>query len=134
MWLKTLRYQCTNDAALPRRLGEELDDAFGEPHTGVGDDQPDAMEAAALEVLEERAPACLVLFGPFADTENLPITLAIHGDRHQQRHVANLARPTALEHDAVQVDVRVLALDQPVAPGLDGPVDLLVEVRHCRGR
>jgi hypothetical protein len=47
-------------------------------------DQPDATEAAALEVLEERAPACLIFFGPFADAENLPITLAVHRDRHQQ--------------------------------------------------
>jgi hypothetical protein len=28
----------------------------------------------------------------------------------------------------------MFALDRPVAPGLDGPVDLLVEVRHRRGR
>jgi len=37
------------------------------PYAGVGDDQPDAMEAATLEVLGERAPARLVLRGAFAD-------------------------------------------------------------------
>jgi hypothetical protein len=30
---------------------------FGEPAAGVGDDQPDATETAALEMLEETAPA-----------------------------------------------------------------------------
>ena len=91
-------------------------------------------EAALLEVLEERAPARLVLLGALADAENLPITLAVHADRHQQRHVAHLAGPAALEHDAVQIDVGVLALDRSIAPGLDRPVDLLVQVRHRRWR
>jgi hypothetical protein len=72
-----------HDAALPRRLGEELSGAFGKPHAGVGDDQPDPMKAAALEMLEEPAPAGLVFFGAFADAKNLPITLAVHRDRHQ---------------------------------------------------
>jgi predicted alpha/beta-hydrolase family hydrolase len=35
----------------------------------------------------------------------LPITPAVHPDRHQQRHVADLAGPTALEHDAVEINV-----------------------------
>jgi hypothetical protein len=34
-----------------------------------------------------------------------PSALAVHPDRHQQRYVANLAGPAALEHDAVQVNV-----------------------------
>jgi hypothetical protein len=29
----------------------------------------------------------LVLLASLADAENLPITLAVHGDRHQKRHV-----------------------------------------------
>ena len=94
-----------NDAALPRCLGEELRGALGKSHSGVRDDQPNAMETASLEVLEERAPARFVFLRPFADAENLPITPTVHGDRHQQRYVSNLARPAVLENDAVQVDV-----------------------------
>ena len=90
------------------------------------------MEAASLEMLEEAAPARFVLLGAFADAENLPKTLSIDADRHQQRDVADLASPGAFDHDAVQVDVRMLALDRPVAPGLDRAVDLLVQVRHRR--
>src|SRR5262249_58711965 len=48
-------------------------------------------------MLEERAPARLVLLRPLANPENLP-------------------------------------LDRTIAPRLDGPIDLLVQVRHCRGR
>ena len=87
-----------------------------------------------LRCLRKRAPARLVLLGALADAENLPITLAVHPDRHQQRHVADLTGPAALEHDAVQVDVGMLALDRPIAPGLDRAVDLLVQVRHRRRR
>ena len=80
------------------------------------------------------APAHLVLFSAFADAENLPITLAVNPDRHQQRHVTHFAGPAALEHDAVEINVRMLAFDRPNAPRLDRPVDLLVQVRHGRGR
>jgi hypothetical protein len=83
-------------------------------------------------MLEEAAPACLVLFGAFANAKNLSISFTVHPDRHQQRHVANLAGPAALEHNAVQIDVGVLPPDRPVAPSFDGPVDLLVQVRHRR--
>src|SRR4029434_512075 len=97
------------------------------------DDQPDRAQTALLEMLEEPAPARLVLLGPLADAENLPITLAVHRDRHQKRHVAHLASPGALEHDAVQIDVGMLALDRPVAPRLDRPVDLLVQSATVAG-
>ena len=52
-------------------------------------------------MLEEAAPARLVLFGALADAKNLSIALAVDPDRHQQRDVADLASPAALEHDAV---------------------------------
>jgi hypothetical protein len=63
--------------------------ALGEPQAGVGDDQPHVSEAALLEMLEEGATAGPVLLGALADAENLPIVLAVHADRHQQRHVAD---------------------------------------------
>src|SRR6516162_2281100 len=85
-------------------------------------------------MLEERAPARFILLRPLANAENLPITALVHADRNQQRDVAHLAGPTALEHDAVEINIRMVALDRTVAPGLDRPIDLLVEVRHRRGR
>jgi hypothetical protein len=56
--------------------------------------------------------ARLVLLRPFANAKNLSITLVIHPDRYQQRHVADLARPAALEHEAVEVNIGVLAFDR----------------------
>src|SRR5262245_50008490 len=85
-------------------------------------------------MLEERAPARLILLRTLANAENLPITALVHTDRNQQRDVAHLAGPAALEHDAVEINVRMVALDRTIAPRLDRPVDLLVEVRHRRGR
>src|SRR5262249_15808142 len=85
-------------------------------------------------MLEECPPASLVLLRPLANAEDLPIAALIHADRNQQRDVAHFASPAALEHDAVEVNIRVLALDRPIAPGFDRCVDLLVQVRHGRGR
>jgi hypothetical protein len=56
---------------------------------------------ASLEVLEERTPACLAFLAALTDAQNLPKTLGIDADGHQQGDAANIAGPTALEHDAV---------------------------------
>src|SRR5262249_39363910 len=90
-------------------------------------DQPDTLQSAFLEMLEESAPARLILLRPLANAENLPITALVHANRNQQRDVAHLAGPAALEHDAVEINIRVVALDRTIAPRLDRPVDLLVE-------
>jgi electron transfer flavoprotein alpha subunit len=113
---------------LPGGVGKELGCALGKAHTGIRYDQPNAVEAAFLEMLEEYAPASLVLLGAFTNAENLAIAVAVHADRHQQRHVAHLASPAALEHDAIQVDVGMLAFDRSIAPSLDRPIDLLVKL------
>ena len=78
-------------------------------------------------------PARLVLLGALADPQDLPVALGIHRARHQQRDIAHLARPGPLHHDAVQVQIRVIALDRPVPPRLDLGVDLLVEIGHRAG-
>jgi hypothetical protein len=44
-----------HNAALPGRIGEELGRALGKTHTGIGYDQPNAVEAALLEMCEECA-------------------------------------------------------------------------------
>jgi len=111
---------------LPGGLWKELCGALGKPNAGIRGDQPDTLQPAFFEMLEERAPASLVFLCPLANAENLPITALVHADRNQQRDVAHLAGPTALEHDAVEINIGVLALDRTIAPGLDRPVDLLV--------
>src|SRR5215472_10718974 len=85
-------------------------------------------------MLEEATPARFVLFGALADAKNLSISFAVHPDRHQQRDVADLAGPAALEYDAVEVHIRMLTFDRPVAPCLDRSVNLLVQVRYRRRR
>src|SRR5436853_44485 len=87
-WLKMLRYQCTM-----QRCQAASGKNSAAPQAGVRDDQPDTAQTALLEMTKERAPARLILLGSLADAENLPITLAVHGDRHQKRHVAYLASP-----------------------------------------
>ena len=117
-----------HDAALPPGVRQELVDALDQPPAGVRDDQLNTLETAVDQMAQERRPARLVLLGALADAEDLAVTLGIHADRHQQRDVAHLGGPGSLHHDAVEEDVRMLALDRPVPPGLDLGVDHLVEV------
>src|SRR4051812_36437866 len=76
------------------------------------------------------ATAGLVLLSALADAQNLPKTFRIDGTGHQERNIANLAGPSPLHHDAVEIQIRMLAFDAPIPPRLDFGVDLLVEVRH----
>src|SRR5262249_49971947 len=132
-WLKMLRYQCTthlcqaasgkNSAALsasPMQASEVISRIPFNPRS--------------LRCLRKLAPATLVLLRPLANAENLPIAALVHADCNMQRDVAHLAGPAALEHDAVEINIRVVALDRTIAPRLDRPVDLLVEVGHRRRR
>jgi hypothetical protein len=51
--------------------------------------------------------------------------------RDVEGSVQNLS--PALEHDAVEIDIRLLAVHRLVPPGLDLAVDFLVEVGHRAG-
>jgi site-specific DNA recombinase len=128
-----LRSDRVHDAALPARVGEVLGGAFDQAQAGVRDEQLDAGEAALLEMAKERRPALPVLLRPLADAQNLPEAFGRDPDRHQQRHVADLAGPTALEHDPVEVHVGMRAADRPIPPDLDLPVDLLVQAARRAG-
>src|SRR6516165_8649219 len=117
-------------AALPEGLGEEFCGALEQAHAGVGDDQLDAAQPTPLEMVQEGTPAGLVFLGALDDAEDLPVALGIDRNRHQQRDVAHLAGPAALEHDAVEIEIGMFALDRLVPPGLDLAVDPLVEVGY----
>ncbi len=65
-----------------------------------------------------------------ADAQNLPKSFGIYSAGYQQRDIADLAGPSALHHDTVEIEIRMLAFDAPVPPSLDLGVDLLIEVRH----
>src|SRR3974377_2106285 len=123
-WLKMLR------TALPICIGEDFGRTLGQAWTGIGYDQQHAVEPTLLEVCEEGAPASPVFLGAFADAKNLPVTLAVHTDRDKQ--LADLV--AGLELNAVQVNVTMTAFDRPIAPGLDRPVNFLVQLRAGRWR
>src|SRR5215813_7128830 len=95
-----------HDLPLPGRIRKELCGTLGQPNAGIRSDQPDTLQPAFLEMLEELAPATLVLLRPLANAENLPIAALVHADCNQQRDVAYLAGPAALEHDAIEINIR----------------------------
>src|SRR5262249_22799038 len=55
-----------HDAPSPGSLWKELRGALGKPNAGIRGDQPDTLEPAFLEMLEERAPARFILLRPLA--------------------------------------------------------------------
>ena len=116
------------------RLGQVFRGALHQAAAGIGNDQPYALKATVDEVVQKCRPAGFVFLGALADAQNLPKTLTIDGAGHQQRDIADFAGPGALHHDAIEIEIRMLAFDGPVPPGLDLPINLLVEVRHRRRR
>ncbi len=94
-----------HDAALPLGVRIELGRALDAPHAGIRDDQLDTRQAALLEGLEEGAPALLVFLGSLEAAEGLAVAVGLDSDRNQQRDVAHFTCPTALQDNAVQIEV-----------------------------
>ena len=92
-----------------RASGRQLSDALHQAPAGIRDDQPHTREAPVHQVAQEGRPAGLVLLGPLADAQDLPVALRVHRAGHQQRDVAPLARPGPLHDDPVQVQIGMLA-------------------------
>src|ERR1700751_293373 len=78
---------------------------------------------------QEPAPALQILLFPLRHAQNLPKTIGPDADRYQHRDVAHLPGPSALEEDAIEVQVGKFADNLAIAPRLDVPVNLLVEAR-----
>lgn len=78
-------------AALPGCVREKLRRTLGKPDVGIRDDEPNALQAACLQMLEEAQPAGLIFLGALDDAEDLAIALAVHGDRNQERDVPEYA-------------------------------------------
>jgi site-specific DNA recombinase len=128
-----LRSDGVEHAALPGGVRETLADGFRQPQALVADHQPQAAQAARLQVPQEGAPALRVLLGALRHPQDLAVPVGAHADGHQHGDVLDLAAPGALQPDAVEVDVGVLPLDGAAAPRLDLAVDLLVQLADGAG-
>jgi len=84
-------------------------------------------------MLQELPPALLVLLRPFADAQHLAVSALVHSHRHQHRYVPYLTAPAPLQPDPIQPCVYVLPFNLPVAPLLDPPRELLVQLADRRG-
>jgi hypothetical protein len=87
------RENVTEDVAVPVHDTQRCQAASGkysaalrQPQAGIGDDQPNTFQGSFLEVLEECAPALVVLLGPFTDAQNLPITVVVRRPQLTARH------------------------------------------------
>jgi Resolvase, N terminal domain len=90
---EALRLKAARDVAVPVHDTQRCQAASGkysaalrQPQAGIGDDQPNTFQGSFLEVLEECAPALVVLLGPFTDAQNLPITPVVRRPQLTARH------------------------------------------------
>ena len=82
------------------------------------------------EVPQKRCPTDLVFLRAFRHRQYFAKSLAIYAHRHQQRNIAHLATPAALQPQTIEEHLCMVALDRPVAPRLDLRIDLLVQLAH----
>ena len=83
-------------AQLPGRFGIELRQGFDQSQGLVGDEQFHPGKTPFLEVPQEAAPALTILLGAFRDAQYLAITILVHPDGNEHRHILDLAAPASL--------------------------------------
>ena len=120
-------------AALVAGPREHLLERAEHPRALVAGDEPHAGEPAPLESREELAPRVRRLGVALRAADDLPVAGGVDADGHQHGHVFVGPSPAALEVDAVDEDVGVVALERPPAPGLDRRERLPVEVGDGAG-
>lgn len=107
----------------------------GAEHAGalVGGDQAHAGEAAPPEPGEELLPGVGGLRVALRALDDLPLAGEVDAYGDQDGHVLVRAAPAALEVDAVDEQVGVVAVERAGPPGLDGGERPLVEVGDGAG-
>src|SRR5699024_3139631 len=121
-------------AALVFRVRKDLAHSLQHPQALVADNELYAVQATALQPLEEADPAGLVLLHSLRSAQNLPITVLIDRNRHQYGHVFVLSAPIPAQIDAVYIHIRILsALQRTVSPVRYVDIRLLVQLAD-RGR
>ena len=117
-------------AALVFGLGEDLGDRAAHAGGLVADDHANAAQAARSQPRQEIAPAFRRLGEALGAADHLAVTVVVHADGYRDGDVLVGAASAALQVDAVDIDVRVLAFQRPAPPFLDRLEGLVVEIRH----
>ena len=120
-------------AALVFGLGEDLGDRADHAGGLVVDDYADAAQAARFQPRQEIAPAFRRLGEALGAADHLAVAVVVHADGDYDGDVLVGAAPAALQVDAVDIDVWVLAVQRPAPPFLDRLEGLVVGVRHGVG-
>ena len=94
-----------HDATLESRLGQLVTNRGSESRVPVGDDELDAAEAAAHELLEKIGPAFFRLARPDGDAEKLAVPARADAVGDEGRDVLDAAGPAGVEERAIEEQV-----------------------------
>ena len=122
-----------NAAELPGAALEHAAHGLGQPHVGIADHQPHAVEAPLLEAGEEFPPEGLALAVAHLEPEQLtaPIGVHTHGDDDGPRSDLQRLAEAAVQVGGFKVEVRVTAaIEGPLQEGLDLGMKALADAAH----
>src|SRR4051794_25139876 len=132
-WPRRLRAQCTRQRWRPavktRRAAARRPSWSPQALVVVGDDEPDAAQAAIGERAEELGPEDLGFRGAGRDTQDLAAAVGVDADGDYDGDAGDPPALAGLEVGGVDPEVGPAPLDRPREEGLDALVDVLAQAR-----
>ena len=124
-----------NNAAVISDFREDFTSLFEHARTFVANYEPDTLQPADAQPLEEFLPAFLVFLQTFGCAKNLTISVFIHCNSHKNGYILIFTAPVPFQIDAIHIHIGILpALKRTVPPLLDMFVCLLVQCADRGGR
>ena len=115
-------------------LRKHFSHSFQHAKALVANNELHAIQATAMQPLEETDPAGFVLLHTLGSAKNLTISVLIDRNRHQNSHIFKLSTPVTAQVDPIHIDIRIAsALQRAVPPILNVDIRFLVQLTDGGG-
>ena len=98
-----------NGAALVFGIREYFSHCFQHTQALISDNEFHAVQAAALEPLEEADPTGLVFFHALGSVQDLSVAVLIYCDCYQNGHIFVLSAPVSAQINTIHINIRIFA-------------------------